>query len=60
MKPKDLRTYIGAFCWSKYWKQRNLDMFVHFLRSASQVHPPVKNQLANGKVITVKMVVVKY
>ena len=53
MKPKDLRTYIGAFCWTRYCKQRNLDMFIHFLRSASEVHPPVKNQLPNGKVITV-------
>ena len=48
MKPKDLRTYIGTFCWTRYCKQRNLDMFVHFLRSAAEVHPPIKNQLPDG------------
>ena len=48
MKPKDLHTYIGSFLWTRYCKQRKLDMFVHFLKSAAELHPPVVNELPNG------------
>ena len=53
MKPKDFCTYIDVFCWTRHFKRRNLDMFVRFLISASEVYLPIKNQLPNGTVVTV-------
>ena len=48
MKPKDLSTYLGTFLWHRFCKQRKLDMFIKFLKCASEVHPPVKNVLPTG------------
>ena len=53
MKPKDLHTYLGAFLWTRYCKQRRLDMFTHFLKCAAEVHPPLTNSLPNGTVIAI-------
>ena len=39
MKPNDLNTYIGAFLWHRYCKQRKLDFFMHFLKCAAEIHP---------------------
>ena len=39
MKPSDLNTYIGAFLWHRYCKQRKLDFFMHFLKCAAEIHP---------------------
>ena len=50
MKPKDLRTYLGAFLWTRYCKQRRLDMFTHFLKCAAELHPPLTNTLPEGTV----------
>ena len=50
MKPKDLRTYLGAFLWTRYCKQRRLDMFTHFLKCAAELHPPLTNTLPDGTV----------
>ena len=40
-----LDSYIGTFCWHRYSKQRKLDMFIHFLKCAAEIHPPVVNIL---------------
>ena len=45
LKPAYLHSYIGTFCWHRYTKQRKLDMFVHFLKCAAEIHPPVVNIL---------------
>ena len=50
MKPKELRTYLGAFLWTRYCKQRRLDMFTHFLKCAAELHPPLTNTLPDGTV----------
>ena len=34
MKPRDLRSFLGWFMWTRYCKQRKLDGFIHFLKSA--------------------------
>ena len=45
LKPAYLRTYLGTFCWYRYCKQRKIDMFIHFLKCAGELHPPVVNIL---------------
>ena len=55
MKPKDLNTYLGAFCWYRFCKQRKLDQFVHLLRCISELRPiktfqlPVAQMLENSE-----------
>ena len=51
MKPKDLHTYFGSFLWIRYCKQRKLDMFVHFLKSAAEMYPPVVNEMPNAVMV---------
>ena len=48
MKPRDLHTYIGTFLWTRYCKQRRLDMFMHILKCAAELHPPIRNTLPDG------------
>ena len=52
MRPKDLGSYLGAFMWFRYAKERNLDLFTFFLKCAAELHPfPVKklpNAVANN------------
>ena len=48
MKPRDLHTYIGTFLWTRYCKQRRLDMFMHILKCAAELHPPIRNALPDG------------
>jgi hypothetical protein len=40
MKPCDLVSYLGAFMWVRYCKQRRLDKFIHFLKCAAEIRPP--------------------
>ena len=55
MKPKDLNTYLGAFCWYRFCKQRKLDQFVHLWRCISELRPiktfqlPVAQMLENSE-----------
>ena len=39
MKPRDLPTYLGAFLWFRYCKQRKLDQFIHLLKCISEKRP---------------------
>ena len=48
MKPKDLGSYLGQFMWHRYAKQRNLDMFLFFLKCASEMNPPTISKLPSG------------
>ena len=53
MKPQDLRSFLGWFMWTRYCKQRKLDVFIHFLKSAAEVRPPShfsKLPVANMKI----------
>ena len=50
LKSRDLHTYLGAFLWHRYCKQRKLDMFVKFLKCAAEIRPPDKNELPNGTI----------
>ena len=43
MDPKDLNSYLGVFMWRRYAKQRNLDLFVFFLKCASDMSVPFKS-----------------
>ena len=40
MKPKDLGSFLGWFMWWRYSRQRDLDLFVHFLKCAAEIRPP--------------------
>jgi len=40
MKPCDLVSYLGAFMWVRYCKQRKLDKFIYFLKCAAEIRPP--------------------
>ena len=48
MKPKYLDSYLSAFMWFRFVQQRKLDIFNHFLQSASVVFPPTLSQLSTG------------
>ena len=48
LKPTDLPSYIGAFCWYRYCKQRKLDFFLHFLRCISNKRPFLNENLPNA------------
>ena len=48
MKPKDLGSYLGQFMWHRYAKQRNLDMFLFFLKCASEIYPLAISKLPIG------------
>ena len=39
LKPRYLGIYIGSFCWYRYCKQRDLDMFVQLLQSIAEKRP---------------------
>ena len=53
MKPKDLGSYLGHFMWTRYAKQRGLDKFIHFLKSAADVRPPSHfSMLPNATMVT--------
>ena len=53
MKPKDLNSYLGWFMWTRYCKQRKLDLFVHFLRCVADIRPPSYIQsLPNAKLVS--------
>ena len=41
MKPHDLSSYLGWFMWDRYCRERKLDRFIHFLRWAAEIRPPV-------------------
>ena len=43
MDPIDLKSYLGVFMWRRYAKQRNLDLFVFFLKCASDMSVPFKS-----------------
>ena len=45
MKPKDLDSYLSAFMWFRYVKQRKLDVMKHFLLSAAHCFPPTLSVL---------------
>ena len=36
LQPKYLSIYLGAFCWYRYCKQRNLDIFMHLRKCIAQ------------------------
>ena len=40
MKPKHMDSYLSTFMWFRFVQQRKLDVFKHFLESASIVFPP--------------------
>ena len=40
MKPCDLVSYLGAFMWVQYCKQRKLDKFLHFLKCTAEIRRP--------------------
>ena len=44
MKPCDLHSYLGWFMWSCFYKQRNLDKFVHFFKCVCDIRPPSNKQ----------------
>ena len=48
MLPKDSHSYIGAFLWHRYCKQRRLDLFIHFLKCCAQIHPPKQFSLPSA------------
>ena len=48
MKPKDLGSYVRQFMWHRYAKQRKLDMFLFFLKCASEIYPPTISNLPTG------------
>ena len=50
LKPAYLHTYLGTFCWYRYCKQRKLDMFLHFLKCAAEIHQPVVNVLPDASI----------
>ena len=45
VKPKNLESYLNAFMWFRYVKQRKLDTFKHFLTSAAFVFQPTVSVL---------------
>ena len=45
MKPRDVHSYLGAFMWHRYAKQRKLDMFLFLLKCSAEIFPPVQNLL---------------
>ena len=55
MKPRDLGSFLGWFMWTRFCKQRELDVFVQFLKSAAEVRPPShfsKLPIADMKILT--------
>ena len=48
LKPADLSTYIGFFCWYLYCKQRKVDFFLHLLRCISNKRPFLVENLPNA------------
>ena len=45
VKPKNLDSYLSAFMWFRYVKQRKLDTLKHFLTSAAFVFQPTVSVL---------------
>ena len=41
LKPQYLGIYLGSFCWYRYCKQRQIDMFMHLLKCIAQTRPYV-------------------
>ena len=40
MKPKHLPSYLGWFMLDRFYHQRKLDLFLHFLSFVAEVCPP--------------------
>ena len=51
LKPKDLDSYLSAFMWLRYVKQRKLDLLKHFLRCSSFCHPPTLSRLPDATLV---------
>ena len=42
MHAKYLESHLGAFMWTRYAKQRGLDMFIFFLECAADINKPFR------------------
>ena len=51
LKPKDLDSYLSAFMWLRYVKQRKLDLLKHFLTCSSFCHPPTLSRLPDATLV---------
>ena len=52
LKPQHLDSYLSAFMWFRYVKQRKLDILKHFLRSSAFVFPPVLSRMPQAQLIS--------
>ena len=48
LKPKDLDSYLSAFMWFRYVKQRQLDLLKHFFMCAAFSYVPRISRLPDG------------
>ena len=48
LKPKDLDSYLSAFMWFRYVKQRQLDLLKHFFTCAAFSYVPRVSKLPDG------------
>ena len=54
VKPQLLQSYLSSFMWFRYVKQRNLDVFKHFLISAAVVFKATTTTLPNGSMVRIQ------
>ena len=55
MKPNDLPSYLGWYMWDRYTRQRKLDPFIHFMKCAAEMRPPLyKKEYQLGPVTMIK------
>ena len=50
LKPRYLKSYVDSFLWYRYCKQRNLDLFIHMLKSISEKRPFIIQALPNAQI----------
>ena len=54
LKPRDLDSYLSAFMWFRYVKQRNLDVLKHFFVCAAYSYVPRISKLPDGVQVTIQ------
>ena len=56
LKPKHLDSYLSAYMWFRYVKQRKLDLLRHFLICSAACHPPTLSRLPDATIAQVPQV----
>ena len=56
LKPRYLDSYLGAFMWMRYAKQRDFDMFIFFLECAAEINRPFVSEYTAVVLEPAKMV----